>query len=62
VVVRKKLCIQCGKCVTACPVDAVYQSGQGDVFVCIHCGRCVDFCPQNCLEMRDISELDEVLL
>jgi len=62
VVVRKKLCIQCGKCVAACPVDAVFQNEQGDVFVCIHCGRCVDFCPQNCLEMRESKELDEVLL
>ena len=60
--VRKKLCIQCGKCVSACPVDAVYQDSRGDVFVCIHCGRCVDFCPQNCLEMRERAEIEEVLL
>ena len=62
VMVRKKLCIQCGKCVSACPVDAVYQDSRGDVFVCIHCGRCVDFCPQNCLEMRERAEIEEVLL
>lgn len=62
VVVRRKSCIQCGKCVSACPVDAVYQDCRGDVFVCIHCGRCIDFCPQNCLEMRDMAENEEVLL
>ncbi|WP_136808930.1 4Fe-4S binding protein [Desulfosediminicola flagellatus] len=58
VVVRKKLCIQCGKCVPVCPVDAVYQNHLGEVFVCIHCGRCVPYCPQNCLEMGDGPEVD----
>lgn len=62
VIVRKKLCIRCGKCVAACPVDAIYENDQGEVFVCIHCGRCVEFCPQNCLEMREVNEVDEVLL
>ncbi len=55
VVVKKKLCIRCGDCVTACPVDAIYQNHEGEVFVCIHCGRCVDFCPQDCLEMQEVE-------
>lgn len=54
VIVKKKLCIRCGDCVTACPVDAIYQNHEGEVFVCIHCGRCVDFCPQDCLEMQEV--------
>ena len=62
VVVRKKLCIRCGKCVPACPVNAIYENDLGEVFVCIHCGKCVEFCPQNCLEMREASEIEEVLL
>jgi len=62
VVVRKKLCIRCGKCVPACPVNAIYKNDLGEVFVCIHCGRCVEYCPQNCLEMREASEIEEVLL
>lgn len=62
VVVRKKLCIRCGACVEACPVDAVAENDFGEVFVCIHCGRCVAFCPQDCLEMRESEEIDEVLL
>lgn len=62
VVVRKKLCIQCGDCIEACPVGAVSSNDQGDVFVCIHCGRCVQFCPQNCLEMREVQDIEEVLL
>ncbi len=56
VIVRKKLCIRCGECVKACPVDAVYQAHDGDVFVCLHCGRCVDFCPHNCLELRGTDD------
>jgi Fe-S-cluster-containing dehydrogenase component len=56
VIVRKKLCIRCGECVQVCPVDAVYQDHDGDVFVCLHCGRCVEYCPHNCLELRSKDE------
>jgi len=56
VIVRKKLCINCGDCVAACPVDAVFQDLSGAVFVGIHCGRCVDFCPHNCLEMEEVRK------
>lgn len=50
--VNKDLCIQCGACAEACPVDAVYiEPETGAPYVCIHCGRCVRFCPQNCLEL-----------
>ncbi len=62
VIVKKKLCIECGKCVEACPVDAIYQDRQGAVYVCIQCGRCVAFCPQNCLEMRESDSTQEVLV
>jgi Fe-S-cluster-containing hydrogenase component 2 len=51
VVVRKRLCIRCGECAKACPVDAVYLDPSQEPFVCIHCGRCVSFCPHDCLEM-----------
>ncbi len=55
VIVRKKLCIRCGECVASCPVDAIYQNHEREVFVCLHCGRCVDFCPQDCLEMKELD-------
>lgn len=54
VVVRKTLCIRCGECHRACPVDAVYLDPGGEPFVCIHCGRCVEYCPHDCLEMVEV--------
>ena len=51
VIVKKKLCIRCGECDKACPVDAIYLDSTGEPFVCIHCGRCVPFCPHDCLEL-----------
>ncbi len=51
--VKQALCIQCGKCAPACPVDAIYLSREGLPYLCIHCGRCVPFCPQGCLELVD---------
>ena len=53
---QKKLCIQCGKCVAACPVNAIAEDRTGQVFVCLHCGSCVPFCPHECLELREVNE------
>jgi Fe-S-cluster-containing hydrogenase component 2 len=55
VIVKKKLCIRCGDCAEACPVDAIYLDDTDEPFVCIHCGRCVPFCPHDCLEMVKVS-------
>jgi len=55
VVVRKQLCIRCGECARACPVDAIYLAPDSEPFVCIHCGRCVPFCPHDCLEHGTIG-------
>ncbi|SKA96735.1 Fe-S-cluster-containing dehydrogenase component [Paucidesulfovibrio gracilis DSM 16080] len=55
VIVKKKLCIRCGECARACPVDAIHLDQTGQPFVCIHCGRCVSFCPHDCLELVDVD-------
>jgi Fe-S-cluster-containing hydrogenase component 2 len=54
VIVKRKLCIRCGDCADACPVDAIYLDETKEPFVCIHCGRCVEFCPHDCLEIVEI--------
>ena len=52
--VKRELCIRCGECARACPVDAVAMSPENGLpYVCIHCGRCVAFCPHDCLELRE---------
>jgi len=43
-----KLCVQCGKCMEACPEDAI--SLIGDAYIidpepCTNCGICVEVCP-----------------
>jgi len=62
VIVKKSLCIRCGECLKACPVEAIYRDGEGSVYVCIHCGQCVDFCPQGCLELIDSDSIEEVVI
>ncbi len=56
VTMRRKLCIQCGACISVCPVDAIARDRNGNIYLCIHCGLCVDFCPHDCLEMRKGDE------
>jgi len=55
VIVKRKLCIRCGDCAPACPVDAIYLDATTEPFVCIHCGQCVPFCPHDCLEMTEVE-------
>jgi Fe-S-cluster-containing hydrogenase component 2 len=51
--VDKSLCIRCGACAGACPVEAIYLEPESNLpYVCIHCGRCVPFCPHQCLALE----------
>jgi len=43
------VCVQCGKCIGQCPLDALKMNENGWIVVdegkCIGCGQCVEFCP-----------------
>ena len=61
--VKKKddLCIRCGKCAVACPVEAVHvDTENGMPRVCVHCGRCVPFCPHDCLALVEIAGTEKM--
>jgi Fe-S-cluster-containing hydrogenase component 2 len=44
-----KVCVQCGKCAEACPVEAISRHDNGayviDPETCTDCGMCVEACP-----------------
>jgi len=53
--VDSEKCINCGICVTRCPVDAIKLDGdkiQIDENKCIGCGVCVNFCPNQSLKLE----------
>ncbi|MFC1506710.1 4Fe-4S binding protein [Thermoproteota archaeon] len=55
-ILREK-CIDCGHCITVCPVDAI--SAQSDLTVeidqnkCVDCGACVDACPTRAIKLSE---------
>ncbi|WP_369126716.1 4Fe-4S binding protein [Flagellimonas olearia] len=60
VIQKKNLCIRCGECAKACPVDAIFLDHEVNPYVCIHCGQCVAFCPHDCLEMVELPEKESI--
>jgi len=45
-----ELCVQCGTCAEACPVEAIERAGSEGAYVidpekCTNCGVCIDACP-----------------
>ena len=58
VVVKKNLCIHCGDCADACPVDAIKYDGENLLFKvdedeCTACGECVEVCPYEGIFISD---------
>lgn len=55
-ILREK-CIDCGHCITVCPVEAI--STQSDLTVeidqdkCVNCGVCVDACPTRAIKLSE---------
>ena len=46
-------CIQCGKCVEACPMKVMVLPEGGTTTKCIACGICVKACPMEILEILE---------
>ncbi|MHA1386632.1 MAG: glycyl-radical enzyme activating protein [Candidatus Helarchaeota archaeon] len=64
----KDRCLKCGKCVDACPNDAIQLKKEGVIRnqkKCIVCGRCVDACPNDVMEKigieRTVEEIIEIV-
>jgi len=68
---KKSLCVDCGACVSVCPVgihNFSPQDGKHEInrkLECVGCGKCVEACPQTALalagEAKTISELLQVV-
>lgn len=46
--VESAKCVDCGKCISRCPMD-IHRVGDHE---CIHCGKCVDVCPTNAISFK----------
>jgi len=53
--IDRNLCIACGDCISACPVDALgTQSGKAALTkpgACTYCLACEDLCPTHAIEL-----------
>ena len=52
-----KKCVDCGACISICPVSAICFDGDWSVKIdndkCIRCGMCVEVCPRRSLSIRE---------
>ncbi|MEM4250392.1 MAG: 4Fe-4S binding protein [Candidatus Bathyarchaeia archaeon] len=53
--ISRQRCIDCGHCITLCPVQAISADEDLTVILdqdrCINCGACVDCCPTRAISM-----------
>lgn len=63
-VIREDECIGCTKCIQACPVDAILGTSKQMHTViadeCTGCELCVSPCPVDCIDMIEISKIDDI--
>jgi len=52
-IINQERCDRCGKCIDACPVNALYITEDGPVFAqpvtCTYCTECEAVCPQGAI-------------
>lgn len=65
-IIREAECIGCTKCIQACPVDAIVGAAKKMHSVildeCTGCDLCIDPCPVDCIDMVEISLLNNATL
>jgi MinD superfamily P-loop ATPase len=52
-IIDKKLCQQCGKCITACRFNAISQDFTVDPISCEGCAFCSYICPAEAIKMKE---------
>ena len=63
-VVGQDICVGCGVCVNACPVDALVMRENEEGFICpevdeekcIQCGMCLSVCPKQGYDKNNESD------
>lgn len=61
--INEETCVNCGKCVKACPIDAIYQTIENDKKItkidkdrCLGCGVCVRNCSKKSIKLLKREE------
>ena len=58
IILNKTKCVGCGKCVEACPTEALYWV-EKEVFVreelCRSCGACMEACPKGAISLNTFA-------